>query len=75
MASWETCEAVERDPNRVSGVWLFRGTRVPLAALFENIRDGATVDQFLEWFEGVEGWQVTAVLDHEAKVAAESVLR
>ena len=48
MLDWSTCEAVERDPERVSGTWVFRGTRVPTAALFENLEDGASVDQFLE---------------------------
>ena len=45
--------AVERSPARVSGAWVFRGTRVPVKALFENLEDGATLDQFLEWFPGV----------------------
>ena len=65
MNPWETLAAVERDPTRVSGAWLFRGTRVPVAALFENLRDGATVAEFLEWFPGVERAQVEAVLDYE----------
>ena len=65
MKQWETLPAVERDPNRLSGVWVFRGTRVPVTALFENLRDGATIDEFLEWFPGVERAQVEAVLDHE----------
>ena len=57
--------AIERNPANVSGQWVFRGTRVPLAALFENLRDGATIDQFLEWFPGVKREQVVAVLEHE----------
>jgi len=44
---------VERIRGKVGGVWLFRGTRVPVRALFENLEDGATVDEFLEWFPGV----------------------
>jgi uncharacterized protein (DUF433 family) len=53
MKQWQTLDAVERDAGRVGGVWVFRGTRVPVSALFENLRDGATVDEFLEWFPGV----------------------
>jgi uncharacterized protein (DUF433 family) len=53
-------------PGKVSGAWVFRNTRVPLAALFENLRDGATVDEFLEWFPGVSRDQLDAVLDYEA---------
>jgi uncharacterized protein (DUF433 family) len=55
---------VERDSQRVSGAWIFRGTRFPVRALFENLEDGATVDDFLEWFPGVQRAQVLAVLKH-----------
>lgn len=66
MNNWETVKAIERHPDKVSGAWVFRGTRVPVSALFENLRDGATVEQFLEWFPGVKRSQVEAVLTHEA---------
>jgi uncharacterized protein (DUF433 family) len=65
MKEWETLDAVERNPDRVSGVWVFQGTRVPVAALFENLRDGATIEEFLEWFPGVKRDQVDAVLNYE----------
>jgi uncharacterized protein (DUF433 family) len=64
MIDWSTCTAVERDPDRVSGAWVFRGTRVPIAALFENLEDGALAAQFVEWFPGVTLEQVRAVLEH-----------
>lgn len=70
MQQWDMLEVVERDPSRVSGAWVFRGTRIPVAALFENLRDGATVDQFLEWFPGVGRSQVEAVLDFELRSLA-----
>ena len=66
MKDWSECHEVERSPERVSGAWLFRGTRVPVKALFENLEDGATVDEFLEWFPGVRRSQVEAVLDFAA---------
>jgi len=53
--------------QRVSGDWVFRGNRVPVSALFENLEDGAQTSQFLEWFPGVTDAQVRAVLDHRAK--------
>ena len=56
---------MERDPAKMSGAWIFRGTRVPVAALFENLKDGASIDQFLEWFPGVTRSQVEALLDYE----------
>jgi uncharacterized protein (DUF433 family) len=34
--------------------------------LFENLRDGASIDEFLEWFPGVRREDAVAVLDHEA---------
>lgn len=63
---WKSCEAVERKPNRVSGAWVFKHTRVPVTALFENLEDGASVDEFLEWFPGVTRHQVETVLEHAA---------
>jgi uncharacterized protein (DUF433 family) len=63
MLNWSECSAVERNPNKVSGAWVFVGTRVPVKALFENLDDGATVQQFLEWFPGVRREQVSAVLE------------
>jgi uncharacterized protein (DUF433 family) len=63
--TWQHLSAVESNPAILNGAWVFRGTRVPVAALFENVRDGATVDQFLDWFPGVQRADVEAVLDHE----------
>lgn len=65
--NWQMCGAVERRPEKVSGSWVFRGTRIPVASLFENLKDGASVDQFLDWFPGVERWQIDSVLDHETE--------
>lgn len=65
MKNWRNSEAVERHPERVSGAWVFRGTRVPVSALFENLKDGASIDQFLTWFPGVQRAQVEAILDYE----------
>jgi len=70
MLDWSKCSAVERITGKVSGVWLFKGTRVPVAALFENLEDGATVDNFLEWFPGVTREQVEAVLEHTGQSLA-----
>jgi uncharacterized protein (DUF433 family) len=69
MIDWSSCPAVERLPDRVSGAWVFRGTRVPVAALFENLEDGALVTQFVEWFPGVTLEQVRAILEHAARSA------
>jgi uncharacterized protein (DUF433 family) len=71
MLDWSQCAAVERTLGRVSGAWVFKGTRVPVKALFENLEDGARVDDFLECFPGVTREQVEAVLRHaEQSLAA-----
>jgi uncharacterized protein (DUF433 family) len=67
MLDWTVCPAVERDPGKLSGAWVFRGTRVPVSALFENLEGGATVEQFLAWFPGVVRAQVDAVLERAAR--------
>lgn len=63
MKNWSECLEVERNRQRVSGAWLFRGTRVPVKALFANLEDGGTIDEFLEWFPGVARRQAEAVLE------------
>ena len=70
MLDWNQCPAVERVPGKVSGSWIFRGTRVPVKALFENLEDGATVSQFLEWFPGVTKQQVETVLEFASQSLA-----
>ncbi len=67
MIDWSTCSAVERSPEVVSGAWVFRGTRVPVAALFENLEDGAQVSEFVRWFPGVSLVQARAVFEHAAR--------
>jgi uncharacterized protein (DUF433 family) len=62
MLDWSNCPQAERSQSVLSGAWVFRGTRVPLRALFENLESGATVEDFLEWFPGVTSEQATAVL-------------
>ena len=74
MDNTQLLTIMERDPAKVSGAWIFRGTRVPVAALFENLKDGASIDQFLEWFPGVTRAQVEALLDYELTSLSNVVL-
>lgn len=69
MIDWSASPAVERDPEVLSEAWVFRGTRVPISALFENLEDGAHVDQFVECFPGVSLEQARTVLEHAARSA------
>jgi len=63
---WSECAAVESVPGKVSGAWVFRGTRMPVATVFENLQDGMTIDEIMEQFD-VTREQVTAVLDFAAR--------
>jgi uncharacterized protein (DUF433 family) len=67
MENTNALEMLERHPDTVSGAWVFKGTRVPVSALFENLKGGASIDQFLEWFPGVARAQVEALLDAELR--------
>lgn len=70
---WAGCAAVERDPQRVSGAWVFQGTRIPVAALFENLEDGVSLAEFVELFPGVTERQARLVLEHVARSTAAAV--
>lgn len=70
MIDWSTCSDVERDPGRVSGAWVFLGTRVHASTLFENVEAGASVDDFVEWFKGVTPKRIRGALAHAARGAA-----
>ena len=58
---WSQCPAVESIPGKVGGAWVFRGTRLPVATVIENLED-FSVDQVIEQFD-VTREQITAVLD------------
>jgi uncharacterized protein (DUF433 family) len=63
---WSQCPAVESIPGKVSGAWVFRGTRMPVATIFENLEAGASIEEILEWFD-LTREQVTAVLEFAAR--------
>lgn len=70
MSIWDTCDAVERIPGKVSGAWLFRDTRLPLSHLFINLASGASIDEFLDWFDGTDEEAVRAVFKHLAEITS-----
>ena len=59
---WSQCAAVESVPDKLGGAWVFQGTRMPVAAVFENLQDGLSIDQILALYEGLTREQVNAVL-------------
>ena len=63
---WSQCPAVESIPGKVSGAWVFRGTRLPVSTIFENLEAGASIAEIAEWFD-VTAEQITAVLDFVAQ--------
>jgi uncharacterized protein (DUF433 family) len=64
---WSKCVAVESVPGKVSGAWVFRGTRMPVAAVFENLEDGLTIDEIVQLYDGLTREQIKAVLDFAAQ--------
>ena len=62
---WSQCDAVERDPDKVSGAWVFRNTRLPVATVIENLED-LSIEEVMEQFD-VTREQITAVLDFVAQ--------
>lgn len=64
MMAWSRCPAVERDPEKLNGARVFRGTRVPVVAMFENLEGGAIIDDFPSWLSGVTREQVETVLEY-----------
>lgn len=67
---WSECTSVWIDPERLSGAPAFRGTRVPVSALFNNLGSGASIADFLDWFPGVTREQVKDVLAFAANRSA-----
>jgi uncharacterized protein (DUF433 family) len=64
---WSKCPAVESVPGRVGGAWVFRGTRIPVAAVFENLEDGLTIEQVAALYDGLTREQIKAVLEFTAQ--------
>jgi uncharacterized protein (DUF433 family) len=51
----------------MGGAWVLKGTRMPVAAIFENIEAGASIDDILEWYDGLDRDQVKAVIEFAAR--------
>jgi uncharacterized protein (DUF433 family) len=58
---------VESIPGKVSGAWVLKGTRMPVSAIFENIEAGASVNDIMQWFDGLDRAQVKAVIEFAAR--------
>jgi uncharacterized protein (DUF433 family) len=69
---WSQCPAVESIPGKVSGAWVLKGTRMPVSVIFENLEGGASLDDIMKWFEGLDREQVKAVIEFVARSLEET---
>ena len=60
---WSQCQDVESVPGKLSGAWVLRGTRMPVSAILENLEGGASIDDIMDWFDGLDRKQVEAVIE------------
>lgn len=60
---WSQCPVVESVPGKVSGAWVLKGTRMPVSAIFENLEAGASIDNIMEWYDGLDREQLQAVIE------------
>ena|ERR1700687_3575210 len=67
LLDWSQCPAVESIPGKVSGAWVLRNTRMPVATIFENLEAGANIDDVLAWYDGLDRDQVKAVIEFSAR--------
>src|SRR5208283_3661830 len=68
---WSQCPAVESIPGKVSGAWVFRGTRMPVQTVFENLEAGMSVEEITEVFD-VTPEEVKAVLHFASESLAKA---
>ena len=66
---WSQCSAVESVPGRLGGAWVFRDTRMPVSAVFENLEADASIDDIVEQFD-ISREQINAVLEFAARSLA-----
>lgn len=63
---WSQCAAVESVPDRRNGAWVFRGTRMPAATVFENLEVGSSIEEIIEQYD-VTREQIQVVLEFAAR--------
>ena len=74
MLDWNQCTEVERHPDVVSGAWVFKGTRLPVATVFDNLSDGMTLEEVYEQFQSATLAQMQAVLEFASRSLGERLL-
>lgn len=66
---WSQCASVESVPGKMSGAWVLKGTRMPVSAIFENLKAGASVDDIMEWYDGLDREQVLRTIQFHSERA------
>jgi len=64
---WSQCPAVESIPGKVSGAWVFRNTRMPVATVFAGLEEGMSIDELIETYDGLTREQIESVLEFAAR--------
>lgn len=62
--AWPIELPVWTNAERLGGTPCFRNTRVPIDAIFANLQDGVSLDEFLDAFDGVKREDAIAVLEY-----------
>ena len=63
---WSQCPAVESVPGRLGGAWVFKDTRLPVSTVFDNLEDGVSIEEIMEWFR-LSREQIVTVLEFAAR--------
>lgn len=66
VLDWSQCPAVESVPGKMSGAWVFRGTRMPVSMVLDNLADGMSIEEVTELWP-VTREQVKTVLEFAAR--------
>ena len=64
---WSQCPAVESIPGKVSGAWVFRNTRMPVATVFAGLEEGMSIDELVETYDGLTREQIESVLEFASR--------
>jgi uncharacterized protein (DUF433 family) len=67
---WSSCPDVERHPSKMSGSWVLKGTRMPVSIIFDSLADGASLEDILSWYEGLDAKQLRAVVAFAGRSAS-----
>ncbi|HYL74626.1 MAG TPA: DUF433 domain-containing protein [Bryobacteraceae bacterium] len=67
---WSQCSTIESIPGKLSGAWVFRETRLPVAAVFENLAGGLTIDEIVQLYDGLTREQIQSVLQFAVRSLA-----